>query len=1550
MGPTLRRGFCLWLVLGLLAGPVSAAAVHPSAPAVVGRQAAPLDVVINEVAWMGTLFDANDEWIELYNNTSATVSLAGWHLVDDDTMNIALTGSIPPYGYYLLERTDDTTIPDIAADWWGSFGTGGLANAGEVLTLTDSLGGVVDTANVENGGSWPAGDNALKRSMERVDSLSPDADANWGSNTTWIRNGHDNGGSALNGTPKARNSLSWPDLALEKAAPPSAPVGAPLVYVITVRNDGPLAAPQVRITDTLPAGFVYQSYDSPYTCSRSGDELLCQAAEIPAASLGHITITGSVAVTASGTLLNQVWATTVITEITGTNNLARAGTIVQPLYPDLAAAKAGPAEVLPGDLLSYTLVVSNVGDLPAPAVRVTDTLPAEVSFLTQTSAYSFTQVSPQVLVWELGPLSPTASALLLVYGEVLSSAGGLLTNTLWASTPLTETSLDNNTATWTTSVRLPGEGEVVINEVAWAGHANYTSDEWIELYNASAHAVDLAGWTLRTGDGTPSITLSRVIDAGGYYLLERDNDNTVSDIPADEIYSGSLLNTGEVLTLSNAGGIVVDTANGDGGGWPGGTASPNYQSMERIDPLAPDGDDNWASNDMVHRNGLDAGGYPINGTPRALNSTLQIPDLSVSKGGPITVTPGLPITYTLVVSNVGAADAPDLRVTDTLPAHVTFVSQQSSYPLDFDQLSPQLLLWTAASLPSGTMALITVSGQVETTAINTLTNRLDATTSAAERTRDNNSAAWHTRVQTTAVRIYLPLVLKHYRYAVKIYAVLYDGYQASDVDEAVRLLNLGTVPVDLDGWELCKDVSGALSCRVLPASLVLSPTTSLWVARDAAAFSTSFGFAPGGVLIPWLSAGLANDGDEVVLRDDRGVVVDAVVFEGGNSAVPGWSGEAVYPYAGSGNFGSEGQILQRALDEATGLPVRDTDTAADWLQYADDPYRGRRVLYPGWDLEAFYQPLAVTEQASLTVAIAPDHAAEVFLQAVAGAQASVEAEFYDLKHYTITRALADLAGRGISVTVLLEGEPAGGLDDQERWACQQIDAAGGQCWFMFNENDDPGEYIFDRYTNLHSKVVLVDRQWVLISSQNPTHSGLPGDDKGDGTWGSRGVLFLTNAPSVVARVAQIFDADLDPAHHNDLTCWAADNPYGYGPPPPGFVPDTSSGGITYTVRFPAPLVTAGEFGFELFSAPEAALRSSDALLGLLGQAGPGATVYVQQMYEYEDWGDMPDDTPAPNLRLDAYLAAARRGARVRILLNSGAFGLDYADIARNADTLAYLNTLAYCEGLDLQARLGNPTDFGIHNKMVLVNLGGTGYAHIGSINGSETSSKINREVAVQVRSDEVYSYLAAMFESDWAGASYLLVGEVLYNAEGDDAGKEWVEILNPTDQPIDLSGWMLGDAAIVGEYGSGRYWFPAGTVIPPYGLLTIASLAQFVDFPPDLEFVTDRNFDDPTVPNMLPVASWEGFGFALSNEGDEVILLGPDGQAVDVLVYGNGSYPGVLPYYGSVSAGHSLERRPPERDTEYCSADFFDTNPPTPAGWPAGYRDCGIMWRANSFD
>ncbi|MGD2143781.1 MAG: lamin tail domain-containing protein [Anaerolineae bacterium] len=888
-------------------------------------------------------------------------------------------------------------------------------------------------------------------------------------------------------------------------------------------------------------------------------------------------------------------------------------------------------------------------------------------------------------------------------------------------------------------------GEVVINEVAWMGTEANSSDEWIELHNTRASTVPLEGWHLVDDDGL-SITLDGEILPRGYYLVERTDDDAVSDIPADwfgSFGSGGLTNDGEVLTLTDVLGNVVDTANADAGQWPAGTASdglPPYASMERIDPTAPGSDENWCTNDGVTRDGLDAVGSPINGTPKARNSCYQPPvaDLGVAKSGPASVRQGELITYQVVVSNTGTAAATRAFLTDTFPAALGFVTQTS--PFSFTPLGRELV-WQLGDVAAGMVHTIGAVGRVSDTGTNMVVNVVTVTTATSETTTADNSIACTTTIEALH-GAYLPLVLRSYtspRYGVVIEAALYDGVQYLDYDEAVLLLNGGDEDVDLDGWQLCKWRVSDWGCAELPAVTIV-PHQRLWVARQGTDFAQSFGFAPDHELSSWPR--FTNSGDEVVLRDPEGASRDVLVYEDGLTAVDGWSGAAIQPYRGT-NFAVEGQVLYRFLDEESGFPADDTDTVIDWAQNVGDPQRGRRVRYPGWDLEQFQQP-ALDAGGIVTAGIAPDNAYGLVVDTIRSARDRIEIEAYTLEHYGLVSELVERAQQGVSVTVMLEGGPVGGVADQELWACQQLHATGhGLCAFMV-QADDPR--IYPRYKYLHAKFIIVDRERLLLGSQNLTHSNLAADDKTNGSGGSRGVVLATDAPQIVGRAADVFEADCDLRNHADVRVWDPSSVLGYGPPPQGFTPDHGEDWVTYTVQFPNTLAaTAAEF--ELVTAPEGALRSSDGLLGLVSRAGAGDAVFVEQLYEHVDWGD---PVSAPNLRLQAYLAAAWRGARVRLLLNGGTFDVEHVSLTDNTETADYVNEIARAEGLDLAARLGDPTNYGIHNKMVLVDLGAEGkFAHAGSINGSETANKVNREMALQVRSAALFNYLYAMFQYDW---------------------------------------------------------------------------------------------------------------------------------------------------------------------------------------------------------
>jgi hypothetical protein len=106
---------------------------------------------------------------------------------------------------------------------------------------------------------------------------------------------------------------------------------------------------------------------------------------------------------------------------------------------------------------------------------------------------------------------------------------------------------------------------VFISEIAWMGGVNSSNDEWMKLKNNTNEEIDLEGWKIIAEDGTPDISLSGKLKAGGFYVLERSDDSSLPGVMADLIYAGALGNSGEHLKLFNDSGDIVDEVDMSGG-------------------------------------------------------------------------------------------------------------------------------------------------------------------------------------------------------------------------------------------------------------------------------------------------------------------------------------------------------------------------------------------------------------------------------------------------------------------------------------------------------------------------------------------------------------------------------------------------------------------------------------------------------------------------------------------------------------------------------------------------------------------------------------------------------------------------------------------------------------------------------------------------------------------------------------------------------------------------------------------------------------------------
>ncbi len=122
------------------------------------------------------------------------------------------------------------------------------------------------------------------------------------------------------------------------------------------------------------------------------------------------------------------------------------------------------------------------------------------------------------------------------------------------------------------------------------------------------------------------------------------------------------------------------------------------------------------------------------------------PDLTISKtDGLTTANPGQTITYTIVVKNQGEYKADGVVVTDTLPAHLTFVSAS---PAAATQVG-NALTWNLGTLAVGASQTITVTAKIDALMPfgNTdLKNTATASTTTVEPDTSNNTATDTTTV------------------------------------------------------------------------------------------------------------------------------------------------------------------------------------------------------------------------------------------------------------------------------------------------------------------------------------------------------------------------------------------------------------------------------------------------------------------------------------------------------------------------------------------------------------------------------------------------------------------------------------------------------------------------------------------------------------------------------------------------------------------------------------------------------------------------------------
>ena len=229
-----------------------------------------------------------------------------------------------------------------------------------------------------------------------------------------------------------------------KASPISTPTFAPVTYTMSVSNAGPSPASDTVVSQTLPAGIVYQgAASSQGTVSQTGSLLTFSLGTLGVSSNATITVTAEAV--AAG-----VWTSTAFVGATNTdpnlsNNTASASVVVTKPVADVALTMfAQPVSLPVNGQSTFSMTVTNHGPATALGVTVTNLIPANVKFVTGSASQG--TVSPGGTLVSLGSMLPGtgATATLVLSPTVVGTS--TLTSTVGLQASETDPVLGNNTA------------------------------------------------------------------------------------------------------------------------------------------------------------------------------------------------------------------------------------------------------------------------------------------------------------------------------------------------------------------------------------------------------------------------------------------------------------------------------------------------------------------------------------------------------------------------------------------------------------------------------------------------------------------------------------------------------------------------------------------------------------------------------------------------------------------------------------------------------------------------------------------------------------------------------------------------------------------------------------------------------------------------------------------------------------------------------------------------------------------------------------------------
>ncbi|MFO0856187.1 MAG: lamin tail domain-containing protein [Phycisphaerales bacterium] len=452
------------------------------------------------------------------------------------------------------------------------------------------------------------------------------------------------------------------------------------------------------------------------------------------------------------------------------------------------------------------------------------------------------------------------------------------------------------------SVALAQEaGPIVITEIMYNPSGVDQGQEWVELYNPTAAAVDVSRWRLVDDDGqTDRFPTGSIIPAGGIAVVLpvrggvsgngslRHSTYTNSaasfaatwgtgvqlifvdsfwNYPADSSPPAGTLDglsnspspTNELLRLVNNSGIVIDQV--------------NYDDDE--DAVTPWPDDNDSGSiqllrDLTNRTDNNFGSaWRLSGPGDGLNSRHATPGSIAFSGLNSWGTPGqLPTQLTVDCNSNTQNDAVEIT-------HGTAVD---SYP--FNNI-PDLCEGDCNANAVGDLTEIALDW--------TLDKNLNHALDLCEINQAGGVGGIGGTLDTNNNGVLDSFENKP---NVMISEILYDPAGEDDGKEFVEIYNVGATPVDISGWRL-QDIEGDPATGSVPAGTIMQPGEvivlmaggGLGIPSDIVAqFRTAWSI-PGNVrvfgLTPWQDrAQQATDIDEVLaLEDASGAPVDVVNYQ-----------------------------------------------------------------------------------------------------------------------------------------------------------------------------------------------------------------------------------------------------------------------------------------------------------------------------------------------------------------------------------------------------------------------------------------------------------------------------------------------------------------------------------------------------------------------------------------------------------------------------------------------------------------------------------------------